>query len=71
MKITHLNIGNELIATIPAGQMRYAKSILRAADAGGTIQAGDARDLFGDPRNHTTMSLARAFRIAGFTLEEA
>jgi hypothetical protein len=50
-----------------AKQIRRAQEIWDAANDEGTIQSGAARGLFSDPRNHTTMSLARAFDIAGFT----
>lgn len=73
MKTTYLEIGSEgkaMNVIVPPGQKRYANRILRAADGSGTIQAGDAVGLFLEPQHHTTMSLARAFRLAGFTLEE-
>lgn len=61
--------GTEFRVTIPAGKKRRYNAICRAANEEGTIQAGDARELFSKPENHTTMSLARALRLAGFALE--
>jgi hypothetical protein len=56
------------VKTAGAKQIKRAQEIYDAANDEGTIQAGDARHLFPDPRNHTTMSLARAFAIAGFKI---
>jgi secreted trypsin-like serine protease len=50
-------------------QIARAQEIYDAANDEGTIQASKARDLFADPRNHTTMSLERAFDLAGFVIE--
>ena len=61
--------GTEFLVTIPRGRKRRFAEILRAANDEGTIQAGAARELFSSPENHTTMSLARALRLAGFVLE--
>jgi hypothetical protein len=61
--------GTELLVTIPAVKKRRYNEILKAANDEGTIQAGDARELFSRPENHTTMSLACALRLAGFALE--
>lgn len=61
--------GTEYLVTIPAGKKRRYNAILKAANDEGTIQAGDARELFSRPENHSTMSLARALRLAGFQLE--
>ena len=61
--------GTEYRVTIPAGQKRRYNAILKAAGDEGTIQAWDARKLFSKPEHHTTMSLARALRIAGFETE--
>jgi hypothetical protein len=61
--------GTEFRVTIPAGKKRRYNAILKAANEEGTIQAGAARELFARPEHHTTMSLARALRIAGFELE--
>lgn len=61
--------GAEFAVTIPAGKKRRFNEILKAANEEGTIQAWDARELFSKPENNTTMSLARALRLAGFALE--
>ena len=61
--------GTEYLVTIPAGRKRRYRAILKATNDEGTIQAGDARELFSNPENHTTMSLARALRLAEFALE--
>tara|TARA_R110000868_G_scaffold343859_1_gene604809 strand:- start:995 stop:1228 length:234 start_codon:yes stop_codon:yes gene_type:complete len=60
--------GTEFLVTIPAGKKRRYNEILKSANEEGTIQAGDARKLFSRPENHTTMSIARALRIAGFQM---
>ena len=60
--------GTEFLVTIPSGKKRRYKEIVKAANDEGTMQAGDARKLFSRPENHTTMSLARALRLAGFEL---
>ena len=73
MKTTKVTIGSEgieLSVTIPHGKKRRYNEIVNAADDEGTIQAGDARDLFARPENHTTMSLYRALTLAGFVCEE-
>jgi hypothetical protein len=62
--------GTEFRVTIPAGKKRRYNAICKAANDEGTIQKWDARELFSSPENHTTMSLARALRLAGFVLEE-
>jgi hypothetical protein len=72
MKSTTKYIGSEGIefrVTIPAGKKRRFNAICKAANEEGTIQAWDARELFSTPANHTTMSLARALRLAGFSFE--
>lgn len=51
-------------------QIDEAQAIWDAADDEGTIQAWDARNLFFDPRHHTTMTLAMAFRLSGFEISE-
>jgi hypothetical protein len=61
--------GTEFRVTIPDGKKRRYNAIWRAANDEGTIQARDARELFARPENHTTMSLARALRLAGFEVE--
>ena len=61
--------GTEYRVTIPAGKKARYNEIVDAANEEGTIQAGAARELFSRPENHTTMSLASALRIAGFTIE--
>lgn len=63
--------GVEWCVAIPHGKMRRYREIVRAANDEGTIQARDARELFSRPENHTTMSLARGLRLAGFAMEEA
>lgn len=60
--------GVEWAVEIPRGKKRRYNDIVRAANDKGTIQAGDARELFSKPENHTTMSLARALRLGGFQL---
>lgn len=60
--------GTEFGVIIPTGKKRRFNEIYKAANEEGTIQAGDARKLFARPEHHTTMSLARALRIAGFEL---
>tara|TARA_R110000868_G_scaffold391821_2_gene662114 strand:+ start:446 stop:670 length:225 start_codon:yes stop_codon:yes gene_type:complete len=72
MKATTETIGSEgteFAVKIPAGKKRRYAAICAAANDEGTIQAWDARDLFSSPKNHTTMSLARGLRLAGFELE--
>ena len=74
MKTTKETVGSEgaeWVVTIPVGKKRRFNEILKAANDEGTIQAGDARELFSRPENHTTMSLARALCLAGFELELA
>ncbi len=44
---------------------RLARQIAAAADDGGTIQAGYMVDYCANPRNHTCMSVSRAFRVCG------
>ena len=61
--------GTEYIVRIPAGKKRRYNEIFKSANDEGTIQAWDARELFSRPENHTTMSLASALRLAGFSLE--
>jgi hypothetical protein len=63
--------GTEFRVTIPAGRKRRFNEICKAANDEGTIQAWDARELFSSPEHHTTMSLARALRIADFELTPA
>lgn len=61
---------NEVSVTAKgAKQIKRAQEIYDAANDEGTIQAGAARDLFSDPRNHTTMSLVRALGLAGFVTQ--
>ena len=62
--------GAEYKVAIPRGEMRRYRKIVRAANDEGIIQARDARELFSRPEYHTTISLARALRIAGFELTE-
>ncbi len=47
-------------------QIAKARKIWDAADDEGTIQAPEARRIFGRPEHHTTMNLATAFALAGF-----
>jgi major membrane immunogen (membrane-anchored lipoprotein) len=61
--------GNEVSVTAKVGKIRRAQAIYDAANDEGTIQASDARDLFSRPENHSTMSLSRAFSLAGFELK--
>jgi len=61
--------GIEFIVAIPKGKKRLFKTIFNAANEEGTIQAMDARGIFSRPENHTAMSLAKALRLSGFTLE--
>ena len=60
--------GTEYGVKIPAGKMRRFREIYKASNDEGTIQAGDARNLFSSPQNHTTMSIGRALWLAGFEL---
>lgn len=72
MKATYETIGSEgreLSVIIPHGKKRRYNEILNAANDEGTIQAWDARKLFSRPEDHTTMSLARALHLAGFTIK--
>lgn len=62
--------GVEWQVSIPHGKMWRYREIVRAANDEGTIQAGEARELFSRPEHHTTMSLARGLRIAGFWMKE-
>ncbi len=62
--------GIEYSVVIPAGKKRRFNEIFDAANDEGTIQAGDARNLFSSPQMHTTMSLGRALWAAGFELVE-
>jgi len=56
--------------TYPRGAAAQVRRIVRAADAGGTIQAGDALRLFpGEPEMHTTLSLERALAHIGARVE--
>lgn len=50
-------------------QARTAKALYRAADHGGTIQAGDMQRILpgADPRSHAACSLVGALRAAGAT----
>lgn len=61
--------GRELTVIIPRGKKRRFNEIIEASNEEGTIQALDARELFSDPRNHTTMSVGRALGLAGFEFE--
>lgn len=61
--------GVELTVIIPRGMKKRYNEIVEAANDEGTIQAWDARDLFADPRHHTTMSVGRALGLAGFEFE--
>lgn len=57
-------------------QIYIAQEIANAADDGGTIQAWDVLDLQrrgiipNDPRNTTTMSMERAWQLAGLDPEQ-
>lgn len=71
MKTKTFTFGDETrnevhIVAVGAKRIARAQEIYDAANDEGTIQASAARDLFSSPENHTTMSLTRAFGIAGF-----
>lgn len=60
--------GNEINVTARGRkQIARAQEIYDAANDEGTIQSSAARELFALPEHHTTMSLERAFSIAGIT----
>jgi hypothetical protein len=56
--------GTEFYVKIPHGRKSRFEEIFGVANEEGTIQAWDARSLFASPKNHTTMSLACALRLA-------
>lgn len=53
--------------SVPAGQMVSARKAIRLANDEGTIQATDARKVFGGsrPELHTTMGVDSALRALG------
>lgn len=58
------------VPAVGADRIARAQEIYDAASDEGTIQAAEARELFSSPENHTTMSLAAAFALAGFKSKE-
>lgn len=57
----------EVVYSVPAGQMASARKAVRLANDEGTIQATDARKIFGGsrPELHTTMGVDSALRALG------